>query len=92
MHPYSEYLQEYIYENYKIQASGKFNNDIRVTTWGKIFRRLWIDELPQIANYFRGDLSLVGVRALSQHYFDLYPKDLQDLRIGMDSVLNYNII
>jgi lipopolysaccharide/colanic/teichoic acid biosynthesis glycosyltransferase len=45
-----------------------------------LFRRLWIDELPQIVNFFRGDLALVGVRALSEHYFELYPKDLQDLR------------
>ena len=80
MHPYSEYLQEYIYENFKLNAGGKFKNDFRVTSWGIAFRKLWIDELPQIANFFRGDLALVGVRALSNHYFNLYPKDLQDLR------------
>src|SRR5690625_6535201 len=32
-------------------------------------------------NYFRGDLKLVGVRPLSTHYFELYPRELQDLRI-----------
>ncbi len=41
---------------------------------------MWIDEWPQIINFFQGDLNLVGVRALSEHYFGLYPKDLQDLR------------
>ena len=81
MHPYSEYLQEYIYENFKLSASGKFKNDFRVTSWGIIFRKFWIDELPQIANFFKGDLALIGVRALSNHYFNLYPKELQDLRI-----------
>lgn len=81
MHPYSEYLQEYIYENYHLQPNGKFNDDIRVTTWGKWFRKLWIDELPQLINFFQGELNLVGVRALSQHYFSLYPKELQELRI-----------
>lgn len=80
MHPYSEYLQEYIYENFNLQSNGKFANDFRVTAWGKVFRRLWIDELPQLANFFRGDLALVGVRALSAHYFSLYPEDLRDLR------------
>ena len=80
MHPYSEYLQEYIYENFKLNSGGKFKNDFRVTSWGIAFRKLWIDELPQIANFFRGDLALVGVRALSNHYFSLYPKDLQELR------------
>ena len=80
MHPYSEYLQEYIYENYNLQDNGKFKNDFRMTEWGKVFRKLWIDELPQLVNYFRGDLNLVGVRALSQHYFQLYPEDIRELR------------
>ena len=52
-----------------------------MTGGGKVFRKLWIDELPQIINWWRGEVSLVGVRALSQHYFDLYPKDMQLLRI-----------
>ena len=81
MHPYSEYLQEYIFENYSLQENGKFANDFRVTQWGKVFRRLWIDELPQLINFWRGDINLVGIRALSQHYFSLYPDDLKKLRI-----------
>jgi len=80
MHPYSEYLQEYIYEKYQLEESGKFKNDFRVTGWGKVFRKLWIDELPQLINFFRGELNLFGVRALSQHYFSLYPDYLQKLR------------
>ena len=43
-------------------------------------RKLWIDELPQLYNWIRGDITLIGVRALSEHYFSLYPKDLQELR------------
>ncbi|HPS40071.1 MAG TPA: hypothetical protein PL124_11695, partial [Candidatus Cloacimonadota bacterium] len=30
---------------------------------------------------FHGEVTLVGVRALSEHYFSLYPKDLQELRL-----------
>jgi lipopolysaccharide/colanic/teichoic acid biosynthesis glycosyltransferase/Ca2+/Na+ antiporter len=81
MHPYSEFLQEYIFENHKLQDNGKFNDDFRLTQWGKLFRKFFIDELPQVYNYLRGDVNLVGVRALSQQYFDLYPPDLQKLRI-----------
>ena len=81
MHPYSEYLQDYIYEQNRLQSNGKFNSDFRLTDWGRLLRRLWIDELPQLVNFLRGDVSLIGVRALSQHYFDLYPKDLQKLRL-----------
>ncbi len=80
MHPYSEYLQEYIYENFDLEEGGKFKNDFRITGWGKIFRKLWIDELPQFINVFRGQIGIVGVRALSEHYFSLYPEDLQGLR------------
>ena len=81
MHPYSEYLQSYIHEKYDLEDSGKFKNDFRVTGWGRLFRKMWIDELPQLLNFLRGQLSLVGVRALSEQYFSLYPKDLQKLRI-----------
>ena len=42
---------------------------------------MWLDELPQFINFFRGELRLFGVRALSEHYFSLYPKELQELRI-----------
>jgi lipopolysaccharide/colanic/teichoic acid biosynthesis glycosyltransferase len=81
MHPYSEYLQNYIHEKYQLEDCGKFKNDLRITGWGKILRKLFIDELPQFINFFRGELGLVGVRALSEQYFELYPKDLQELRV-----------
>lgn len=81
MHPYSEYIQHYVQEKYGLAENGKLLEDFRVTTWGKIFRKLWIDELPMIHNYLRGDLKLVGVRPLSVHKFNTYPKDLQKKRI-----------
>jgi lipopolysaccharide/colanic/teichoic acid biosynthesis glycosyltransferase len=80
MHPYSEYLQNYIYEENRLNANGKFSNDFRITEWGRFMRKLWIDELPQVVNFLRGDLSLVGVRALSEHYYSLYPQDVKQLR------------
>lgn len=81
MYPYSEFLQEYIYENNKLDASGKFKDDFRLTSWGKFLRRFWMDELPQLYDWLQGDLKLFGVRALSQHYFSLYPEELQKLRV-----------
>ena len=80
MHPYSEYLQDYIHEKNEIEIGGKFKNDFRVTGWGKVFRACWIDELPQFINLLRGDIRLVGVRALSEHYFNLYPEDVRNMR------------
>jgi len=81
MHPYSEYLQEYIYKVNLLDEGGKFKNDFRVTTLGKFMRKFWIDELPMIYNVLKGDLKLFGVRPLSNHYFSLYPKDFQNTRI-----------
>lgn len=83
MHPYSEFLQDYIYEKNKLQEGGKFANDIRITTIGAFMRRTWIDELPMILNFIKGDMKLVGVRPLSRQYFGLYPKDLQILRTSV---------
>jgi len=81
MHPYAEYLQDYIHKQNDLQEGGKFKNDFRVTTLGRIFRTLWLDELPMLINWLKRDLKLVGVRPISQQYFNLYDKDLQELRI-----------
>ena len=80
MHPYAEYLQEYIYEQNKLCEGGKFKNDIRVTTLGKFCRKFWLDEVPMILNVLKGDLKLVGVRPLSSHYLSLYSPELQQKR------------
>jgi lipopolysaccharide/colanic/teichoic acid biosynthesis glycosyltransferase len=80
MHPYSEFLQAYIYEKYSLQEGGKFNHDIRISTLGRIARKYWLDELPMLFNLLKGDMKLVGVRPISQHYFSLYTKELQDKR------------
>jgi len=81
MHPYSEYLQEYLFNQNGTSNGDKINGDFRVTSWGKIFRRLWIDEIPMIYNLIKGELKLVGVRPLSNHKFGTYPEWLQKKRI-----------
>lgn len=45
-------------------------------------RKFWLDELPMLYNFLKGDVKLVGVRPLSQHYFSLYPEDFQKKRIN----------
>ncbi|MFI3266987.1 MAG: sugar transferase [Rikenellaceae bacterium] len=81
MHAYSEYLQPYIYKTQGLCEGGKFADDYRVSSIGKFLRKTWIDELPMLINWLKGDMKLVGVRPLSTHYFSLYSKPLQELRI-----------
>ncbi|HUS86677.1 MAG TPA: sugar transferase [Bacteroidales bacterium] len=81
MHPYSEYIQDYVYSLHDLREGGKFKNDFRITTWGVLSRKIWLDELPMLINLFRGDMKLVGVRPLSKQYYSLYSKELQERRI-----------
>lgn len=81
MHPYSEYIQDYVYRLHALQDGGKFRNDFRITSWGAVCRKIWLDELPMLINYARGDMKLVGVRPLSKQYFELYSKEVQEKRI-----------
>ena len=46
------------------------NSDDRITRWGKTMRKWRIDELPQLRNVIRGDMSLVGPRPERQFYID----------------------
>lgn len=81
MHPYSEYIHQYIYMRNKLDEKGKIKDDFRITAWGKLFRKLFIDEIPMFFNWIKGELKLVGVRPLSETFFNTYPEDLQNERI-----------
>ena len=59
-----------LYEEYK-KRSYKLKDDPRITKVGKLIRRFSVDELPQIFNVLRGEMSIVGPRA----YF---PDELED--------------
>jgi len=52
-------------------------NDPRVTSFGKILRITKINELPQIINVFKGDMSIVGPRPLMEVSFKQYPEEVQ---------------
>lgn len=52
-------------------------NDPRVTKFGKILRMTKVNELPQIINVFKGDMSIVGPRPLMDVSFKLYPENVQ---------------
>lgn len=60
----------------KKDASGKLLPDIeRITKAGDVIRKLSFDELPQLINVLKGDMSLVGPRPLLFQYIPLYSKE-----------------
>lgn len=81
MHPYSEYIQDYVVKMNGYNDVGKPNYDFRITSWGKLIRKLHIDEIPQLINVLKGELAIVGVRPLTQFGFKSLPEDLQKERI-----------
>jgi lipopolysaccharide/colanic/teichoic acid biosynthesis glycosyltransferase len=81
MHPFSEYLQDYIVNAHGYAESGKPADDFRVPKWGKIVRKFWLDELPQLFNVLKGEMKLVGVRPVSRRYFEDIPREMQKLRL-----------
>ncbi|MBL7966776.1 MAG: sugar transferase [Prolixibacteraceae bacterium] len=53
----------------------KFENDPRITKVGHIIRKLSIDELPQLINVIKGDMSIVGNRPLPMYEAELLTSD-----------------
>lgn len=55
---------------------GKLKPDeVRLTSFGKFIRSTSLDELPQLVNVLKGDMSFIGPRPLMPRYLSLYSKD-----------------
>ncbi|MBO1623975.1 MULTISPECIES: sugar transferase [Bacillus] len=50
-------------------------DNVRLTKFGKFLRKYSLDELPQLVNVIKGDLSLVGPRPLLMEYLELYTEE-----------------
>lgn len=70
----------------KIGGSSTADDDPRITRIGRLLRKYKLDELPQLINVLKGEMSLVGPRPEVQEYVDMYTgeeKAILQLRPGI---------
>ena len=56
-------------------------HDERITNWGKIMRRWRLDELPQLWNILKGEMSLVGPRPERKYYIDCIAENYPEYKL-----------
>jgi undecaprenyl phosphate N,N'-diacetylbacillosamine 1-phosphate transferase len=69
------------------------DDSIRLTKFGKLLRSTSLDELPELMNIIRGDMSLVGPRPLLVEYLSLYnevQKRRHEVRPGLSGLAQVN--
>jgi lipopolysaccharide/colanic/teichoic acid biosynthesis glycosyltransferase len=70
----------------KIGGPSTADDDPRITKIGKFLRKFKLDELPQLINVLKGEMSFVGPRPEVQHYVDMFneeEKTILDVRPGI---------
>jgi exopolysaccharide biosynthesis polyprenyl glycosylphosphotransferase len=84
MVPTAESIQEkLVHLNEMSGPVFKIRNDPRITPIGHILRKTSIDELPQLFNVLKGDMSLVGPRAMSVRDYQFFSEDWQRRRFSV---------
>lgn len=90
-------LHEEIFTMYKFRTmtdlkdthGNLLSDTARLTSFGKILRATSLDELPELFNIFKGDMSIVGPRPLLVEYLPLYngnQKKRHDVRPGLSGL------
>lgn len=94
-------LHEKIFTMYKFRTMADIRNEngellpdsIRLTRFGKLLRSTSLDELPELFNILKGDMSIVGPRPLRKEYLPLYTPEQRkrhDVRPGLSGLAQIN--
>lgn len=70
----------------KLGGPSTADDDPRITKTGRLLRKFKLDELPQLINVLKGEMSFVGPRPEVQHYVDMFTdeeKIILDVRPGI---------
>ena len=79
-------MKDLLEENEQTGHAFKIKNDPRITKVGKFIRRYSIDELPQLVNIIKGDMSIVGPRPILDWQMlecDAYEQQRQIVQPGL---------
>jgi len=78
---HKKFICRYVKSNLNSElAIGKYVNDTRITPFGKILRKSSLDEIPQLINVIKGEMSLIGPRPPVLYEYQLY-NDWHRLRL-----------
>lgn len=80
-----ELYEKYISNNYKLEQ----HEDIRITNLGRFLRKTSLDELPQLINVLKGNMSLVGPRPIVEEELNEYKHKRDDFLSVKPGITGY---
>ena len=80
-------------DNRTDKAGNLLPDSIRLNKYGRILRKTSLDEIPEMFNIIKGDMSLIGPRPLLVQYLPLYSEEQRhrhDVRPGLSGYAQVN--